>query len=331
MEGEYFVAWRGAQPVGTITAHINHRHNDFHQERIGWFGFFEVYDDQEAATALLNTAAEWVRSRGYSEIRGPQSFTTHEECGLLIHDFRRPLLLMPYNFPYYARLIEGAGFVKAMDAHSVYYDREIGAANQALERMEKVVRRAVERSHIHIRPIDLKRKTAEFRIFKEIYNAAWEKNWSFVPMTDRELDALVASLGMFFDPRMAFFAEVEGQVAGFALALPDFNEVLHQAYARPGEPEVWTLLKAGWHWKARNIIRGVRLPLMGVLPEHRHKGVEIGLLYTMFRALEPLQYRYIDAGWILETNQLLTIVAKYGGHPYRTHRFYHRHLGLDLA
>jgi hypothetical protein len=125
MEGEYFTAWRGDQIVGTITGHINHRHNEFHNERVGWFGLFEVYDDPEAAHALLEAASAYVKGKGYEAIRGPQSFTTHEECGLLIDNFSPPILLMPYNFPYYQGLIEGAGFQKVMDVHSFYYDRWI--------------------------------------------------------------------------------------------------------------------------------------------------------------------------------------------------------------
>jgi GNAT superfamily N-acetyltransferase len=327
LEGDHFTAWRGDQLVGTISAHINHRHNEFRQEHIGWFGTFEVYNDQEAASALLNTAAEWVKAKGYTAIRGPQSFTTHEEVGVLVNNFTPPMILMPYNPPYYQTLIEQtSGFEKAMDVHSVYYDREVSQKYDSIPKMEKIVQRAIERSGIGIRPIDLKRKREEFAIFKNIYNAAWERNWSFVPMTERELDGLIESLGMFFEPSMAFFATVHGEIAGFALAIPDFNEVLHKVYPRPGVPEVWSLLQAGYYWKIKKMIRGVRLPLMGVLEEHRGKGLEMLMLLTMFKALEPTQYRYLDASWILETNQLLSIVAKIGGFPYKTHRFYEKKL-----
>ena len=110
MEGEYFGAWRGDQIVGTIAAVINHRHNQTWDERVGWFGMFECYDDQEAASALLSLAENWVQSRGYDTIRGPQSFTTHQETGLLVDGFEQPVIEMPYNPPYYQRLLETAGY-----------------------------------------------------------------------------------------------------------------------------------------------------------------------------------------------------------------------------
>jgi len=325
MDGEYFAAWRGDEIVGTVVALINHRHNEFHNERVGWFGLFEVRNDQEAATALLNTAADWVKAQGYHLIRGPQ-ITTHEECGLLVHNFNRPVVLMPYNYPYYQDLVETAGFTKAMDVHSIYVDRELVAQANTNDRMARLVRRTMERSNITIRPIDTRRKKQEFQLFKELYNAAWDANWGFVPMTERELDALVESLGMFFDSRMAFFAMVDGEPAGFMLSLPDFNEVLQKAYPRPGEPELWTMVKAGWYWKVKNIIRGVRAPLMGVKAEFRNKGVDLVLLHKTLNALLALPYDFLDAGWILETNELVKIGENLGGKVYKTHRFYEKHL-----
>lgn len=324
MEGEYFAAWRGERIVGTITAHINHRHNEFHNEKVGWFGFFEVYDDQEAASALLQTAGRYVQERGYEAIRGPQSFTTHEECGLLVEGFTPPMLLMPYNPPHYQRLVEGAGFVKAMDLYSMYMDKRLMQQHNNLERIGKLVDRAVRRSNITIRPINTKRKKAEFRLFKELYNDAWEANWGFVPMTERELDALVESLGIFFDPKMAFFAEVNGDPAGFILSIPNFNEVLHRVYPRPGVPELWSLLKAGWYWKARRVIRSARTPLMGVRAQYRNRGIDLALLYELGKTLIPSQYEFLDSGWILETNDLVKISLSLGNLIYKTHRLYEK-------
>lgn len=324
MEGDYFTAWRGAELVGTIAAFVNHRHNEYNQEHIGWFGAFEVKQDAEAATALLDTAIEWVQSRGYDAIKGPQTFTTHEETGLLVDNFSPPILLMPYNPPYYQTFIENHGLQKVMDIYSVYYDRQIDAEAKAGERLKKLVERASTRNGITVRPIDLKRKKDEFRLFRDIYNDAWIENWGFVPMTDPELDALIESLGQFFDPSMAFFAEINGEAVGFSLSIPNLNEVLQKAYPRPGVPEIWSLLQAVWYWKVRRTIRGVRQPLMGVRKAHRNKGVELALVYATFEALINSQYDFLDSGWILETNPLVDIVQKLGAKLYKTHRYYEK-------
>ncbi|MFN8376332.1 MAG: N-acetyltransferase [Anaerolineae bacterium] len=328
MEGDYFGAWRGDKLVGTITAFINHRHNDFHGEHIGWFGTFDVYDDQEAASALLDKAAEWVKAKGYTAIRGPQNFTTHDECGLLVDNFSRPIILMPYNAPYYQRLVESRGdFQKVMDVYSFYWDTSMVADSNAVERLGHVTEKMMKRAKIVIRPLDGKNLKKEFILFKELYNAAWEKNWGFTPMTPAELDALVASLGMFVDPKLAFMAEVNGDPAGFMMAIPDLNQALHWAYAKPGTPELFTLLKAVWYWKIRAKIDVVRLPLMGVKPQYRNKGVDVAMYYYTMKAVLDAGFKSSDAGWILETNtNMVSIAQNTGMKIYKTHRFYEKSL-----
>jgi GNAT superfamily N-acetyltransferase len=326
LEGDHFVAWRGSEAVGTITAYINQRHNEFHDERIGWFGTFETIDDQEVASALLNTAADWVKGKGYATMRGPQSFTTHEECGLLVDGFLRPVLLMPYNPPYYQKLVEGAGFSKAMDVYSFHLSRQHAMEVGTGDRLERLTKAVMKRNKVTIRPFDRHRRKEEFTLFKEIYNAAWEKNWGFVPMTPRELDALVNSLGTFFNPDFAFFADLDGAPAGFVLAIPDFNQLLQAAQPGPGTPELITLLKAAWYWKIRPIMDWARIPLMGVKTAFRNKGVDAVLYYHVLQALlnDPM-VQHSDSGWILEVNEnMVSIALSFGSSIYKTHRFYER-------
>lgn len=326
MTGDYFAAWRGEQIVGTVAAYINRRHNEFHNEQTGWFGAFEVYDDQEAASALLDTAAEWVRARGCDTLRGPQTFTTHEDVGILVDGFMRPVLLMPYNYPYYQRLVEGAGLVKAMDVYSFHLSRQGSQEHATGERLKRLTQTVMKRNKITVRPVERRRLKAEFDLFKELYNAAWVANWGFVPMTPKELDALVASLGQFFNPAFAFFAEVDGVPAGFILGIPDFNQVLARARPRPGVPEVWSLLRALWFWKVRPVIEWARIPLMGVKPEFRNKGVDAVLYYHVLEALLNSGYiSHSDSGWILEVNEnMVSIALSFGSTIYKTHRFYEK-------
>ena len=324
MDGEFFAAWRDGQMIGTVVGFINREHNRCHQENIGFFGLFETINNPEAAAGLLEAAGRWVRSRGAKAIRGPASFTTNEECGLLIKNFDKPMVMMPYNPPYYQALVEAAGFEKVMDVHCMYMDRSLIEAGGTLARLEKLVERAARRSGITVRPFNARDKKAEFKLFRGIYNAAWVKNWGFIPMNSEELEALVADLGMLVEPELAFFAEINGEPIGFALSIPNFNEALHGAYPRPGVPQLLTLARVFWHWKIRRAIKGVRMPLMGVKQEHRHKGVELALFLALMKALLPSRYDYLDSGWILETNSLISISLNLGSQIYKTHRFYQK-------
>ncbi|MBC8098183.1 MAG: hypothetical protein H7Y11_01960 [Armatimonadetes bacterium] len=327
MEGDYFIAWRGAQAVGGIAAFINHRHNEFHNENIGWFGAFEVLNDPEAATALLTTAVDWVRAKGCTAIRGPQTFTTHEDVGLLVDGFAPPVILMPYHAPYYQVMIESQGFTKRNDMYSFYSDWAMLGAGDLESKFEKLKARIIQRSGLTIRPIDRKNLRADFVLFKDLYNKAWVANWGFVPMTDKELDALIAGLQLIFDPDLACFAEINGVPVGFLIVIPDLNQALHLVRPNPNIPEPLSLLSLVWHWKLRGKVTGSRVPLMGVVSEHRSKGFDLVMHYHVLGALRRKGYAWVDCGWILDANHdMIGVMKGYGMRVHRTYRLYERSL-----
>jgi GNAT superfamily N-acetyltransferase len=328
MEGEYFIAWRGSEPVGTIAAFINHRHNEHWQTRVGWFGAFECIDDQQVANALLKTAEDYVRGRGYPMLLGPQTFTTHEEVGLLIDGFEQPLMLMSYHPRYYQRLIEtAAGYTKSMDVKSYYYDWDMVDRDGLLDRLKKVVDWRMKKGNITIRMASKQTLKADFELIKRLYNACWDANWGFVPLTDRERDAMIKSLGMLVEPQMLHFAYIDGEPVGLVLAVGDIYQVFKHAYPRPSEPELFTLLKVLWHWKVRNKMTRARVPMLGVLPEHRNKGIDLVLIYHLMTELRKTYVQAADSGWILETNQdMAGTLLGFGMREYRTYRIYQKAL-----
>jgi GNAT superfamily N-acetyltransferase len=350
MEGQHFGAWIGDKLVGTISAVINHHHNEKWNEKIGWFGTFETINNQEVANALLKQAEDWVKSKGYKTIRGPQSFTTHEETGLLVEgNDEKPVLLMPYNPKYYQTLLENAGYGKSMDLKSVVFDRTNEKNNKEVgARLDKLAEWTKERYNITVRSLDGKNKKEEFKLFKELYNEAWDENWGFTPMTPRELDTLVESLGMFVEPDLAFFAYVDGKPAGFSLTIPDLNQLLHKVQPNPDTPEILSLIKLGWHWKvapeilnlmqlggfmknAKNVVTKLRCPLLGVLPDYRKLGIPAVLLSETYKNT-PTNIQQVDFGWLLETNHdIIDIGLRYGADLYKTHRLYERNLGEEEA
>lgn len=333
MEGDYFIAWRGDQPVGTIAAFINHRHNEFHHENIGFFGFFECIDDQAVADALLGTAADTVRALGCDAIRGPANFSTNDECGVLIKGFDDPpVILMPYNYRYYQRLLANApGYAKVMDVISYNVTLTQWQASPKLEQTMRVTRRNNERRGITVRTIDARNLKRDLALFKAIYNQAWDENWGFVPLSDKELDALVRDLGAYLEPRLAIFAAVHGEPAAFLLAFPDLNQPLKAAYPRPGKPSLITLAQVFWHWKIRSKVRRIRVALFGVKEQFRGTGVEAAMFVELFEQARQISaetgWYYADCGWVLETNETMKrLVTAYGGDDYKHYRFYERQL-----
>lgn len=327
LEGDYFVAYRGDKPVGTIAPYINHRHNEHNREHIGWFGAFEVYDDEEAAHALLAAAGNWVKAKGYETMRGPQTFTTHDECGVLVNNFTPPVILMPYNPPYYAGLVERAGFAKAMDLYSYQMNHAIVKEFRIHERLEKMTKRLTRNLHADLFPITRRTLNESFHIFHKLYNEAWGKNWGFSPIDDAEIQLLIDNLSIFLDISMMYIARVGDEPVGIILPIPDMNEVLRKVQPRPGMPELLTMLGVFRYWKVQPTISTVRAALMGVKEEYRQKGVPALLLKAALEAWLKSNYKYVDAGWVLETNHdVIGLLETFGLQRYKTHRLYQKSL-----
>lgn len=325
---QLFLAMRGAALVGTICAHINHRHNETHGDKVGFFGFFEVIEDYAVAEALLDAAAAWLREGGMEAIRGPENPSQNEEVGLLVDGFdRSPVTMMTYNPRYYQDFIEQAGFDKAQDLYAWIIRTNIFDYDvQRLPRkFVRVAERALECEGLVVRKFDKSQFDREVEIAKAVYNGAWERNWGFVPFTDHEIDHLAQELRPFLDPSIIYLALMDGKPAGISLGIPDVYQALHQA--RP-QPNNWsfplTVLKLLWHQRK---IDTMRLMIMGVIPEYRGLGIEAALMVETARGAFARGYEYCEMSWILESNDMMNrIIDRLGGRIYKTYRIYEKPL-----
>jgi len=317
-EVQYFLAWRGEEVVGRIAAIVNHQYVQFHEEATGFFGFFESIEDQSVAVTLLATAERWVAERGMQRIRGPMNFSTNEECGLLIDGFQHPpAVMMPYNFPYVARLIETAGYTKAKDLLAYLLDDTTPP-----ERLVRGVARLQQRHHVTIRPINLRRFQQEVALMLEVYHSAWERNWGFVPMTTAEVDSLARQLRWVGNPHLCLIAEIAGKPVGFALALPDYNQVLRHLNGRLFP---FGLLKLLWYQRK---INAARILILGLKPGFRHLGID-AMLYLRLWQEAPKNGNAIsvECSWILEDNWAMRRgLERMGARLYKTYRIYEKTL-----
>ncbi|HUF34808.1 MAG TPA: GNAT family N-acetyltransferase [Gemmatimonadales bacterium] len=320
-EAEYFIAERGTEVVGRIAAISNRLHNETHGDRVGFFGFFETVNDQAVADALLTAAADWCRERGHDLLRGPASFSVNDECGLLVDGFEHPpTIMMPHNPRHYVELLERAGFVKARDL-LVYQGGSEERFHPVPERLARGTDLIRRRQGITLRGLDMKHFEADVERIKRIYNAAWEKNWGFVPMTDRELDHLAEQFKPVVIPEIVPFAEKDGQVIGFGIVLPDLNEVFRHSRSGRLLPLLPRLL---WKVKTRRFKRA-RILLLGILPEYQGKGIDAMLYHWIWTRCGELGITWGEAGWILEDNPAMNAgLEKMTFRVYKTYRLYDR-------
>jgi len=311
---ELFLAERGGKIVGRIGAIVNHHHNKEHEDKVGFFGFYESINDQSVANALFDAAKKYLRSKGMTAMRGPANPSVNDEYGLLVEGFDRPpVVLMTYNPPYYGTLFETYGlkklknlFAYLLDQNTVYSERFV--------RFNDLVK---QREGLTFRSIDMKHFKEEVDRIKVIYNKAWAKNWGAVPMTDAEFDALAADLKPVVVPELVIMAEAKGEPIGFALSLPDINVPLK--FNKNGG-----LISGLYHlYTKKKLIDLVRIIVLGVVPEHQRTGAAGVLFYETAVRAKKLGYRYGEASWVLEDNVMMNRAAEMmNGKKYKTYRIY---------
>ena len=310
-----FLASKGKQLVGRIAGIIDYQYIDYHQEKVGFFGFFESIPDDQVAEILLSKVRDWLKKHGMEKMAGPFNPSTNDECGLLIDGFNNsPCLMMPYNPPYYPSLLEGFGLKKAMDLYAYRLEQSFFL----YDRLIRITERSIKKDpQLWVRPINLRHFSEELKIVKEIYNHAWSRNWGFAPFTDEEINDLAKNLKPLVVPDLVLFAYSGEKPIGFSVSLPDYNEVLKHLNGKVG---LLGTLKFLYYSRK---IKTIRVMLLGVNQAFRKKGIE-GLLYleTFKRGIKK-GYPKSECSWILENNPLMQHgIEAMGGKRYKTYRIY---------
>lgn len=309
---------KSGEPLGRVCAVINHLHNEVHQDKVGFFGFFECTRNLDVARALFDHAGNFLSARGFNVMRGPMNLSVNDEIGMLIEGFDTPpVIMMTHNPPFYNELVERCGFVKAKDVLAYQMSRE-----DISERLSQVGDKLLARMKLRIRRIDKKNFWADVNRICEVYNTAWSANWGFVPMTQSELKVLAETLKLVYDPRLVFFAENdEGKTVGFSLTLPDINVLLKRMNGRLLPTGIFKLLLG-----LRKIDR-VRVLLMGVNPEFRGRGVDAAFYYLSYKIGTEAGYNWGEFSWVLEDNRLMNEAAQsIGAKPYKKWRIWDKTL-----
>ena len=297
-EMQFFIAKQDGKTVGRIAAILNPLYNQ-HQTAppTGFFGFFECIDNQEVANKLFDEASNWLRDRGIQIVHGPASPSSNYDYGLLTKGFDdAPRLMMTYNPQYYEKLIRNYGFEQVKLLYAYKVDASLAFANNRLERGAAIVRK---RTGVRIRKLQKSKLKEEMKHVKKIYNAAWQANWGHLPFTESELDKLGADLKLIADEDLLLFAEIDGEVVGKGLAIPDFYFIQKQMN---GRLLPFNFLKL---FTQRKKIEWARVITLGILPAYRKKGIDTVLCYELLKAAINKGIKYGEGSWILEDNVMM--------------------------
>lgn len=311
----FFLLKDGDTVKGRIAGIIDHNFIAFHEQKIGFFGFFETYDNGEYARLLLDAVKTWLTENGMDTMYGPMNPSSNDEIGFLLEGFDgQPVLMMPYTFPYYLDLVEACGMTKAKDLYAYHLD----IPHIPFDRLKKITDDVrAKNPHAIVRKLRMNDFENEIKKTLSIYNAAWEKNWGFVPWTHNEFYGAAKRMKALFYPDTTLLVEVDGEPAGMIIIVPDYNEVMKHLHGKLG---VLGILKFLWY---KRKIKGVRLMILGVKKEFRQQGLESLLYYEAAKAMRTHGFTHCEFSWILEDNTMTNRAARsMNGTLYRKYRVY---------
>ncbi|MES2131849.1 MAG: hypothetical protein V4506_05820 [Bacteroidota bacterium] len=314
---QLFLAKKGDEVVGRVAAIINRNYTEQVKKNEAFFGFFDTVKDYEVAEKLLEAVVNWHAEKGINKIIGPVNYTTNDPCGVLIDGFQHPPQVMTtYNKPYYKDYLEKYGFIKQMDLLSYWFGEY--TIPERIMYLAKNIEKRLQRNGITIRTANLKNFAQEASSIKKIYNKAWDKNWGFVPFTDEEFDYVAKSMKLILDTDFTLVAEKNGEVIGFALALPNINQI--QKNVRKGRLLPTGVFKLLFN---KSKINSVRVITLGILEPYRTLGIEACFYTKITEAARRKKYTGAEASWILENNEMMNRELKnIGSAVYKTHRLY---------
>jgi GNAT superfamily N-acetyltransferase len=219
-------------------------------------------------------------------------------------------------------LVEKQGYAKVKDLQAFWMTPE-----DFDPRVYRIAEKVRKRGKIEMRAINMKRFHEEVQLIRDIYNSAWEKNWGFVPMDDAEFKHMAKSMKDILWPEFCQLGFVDGKPIGFALSLPDLNQLLKTIPNGKLLPFGIFKLLTGIKPSAKKI-RAVRVITLGVVPEWRASG-----LASVFYAEAAMRAKELGLGecemsWILEDNRdMIASIQAFAGKPaYKTFRLYDKNL-----
>lgn len=310
-----YLLFDGAEVVGRIAVFIDRLAVEAWGENIGLFGHYECPDDPTAARLLLGAARDWLRDRGMKAMRGPWSFVS-QEWGAVIEGYEpSPIVMAPYNPPFYNDQFTSFGLTKVKDLLVYYIDAREGY--QIPDRILSLTNQVAERYGVHVRPVDMQHFDREIETLIELSNDSLLQNWGYSPVTEAEVRAMAHDLKPIIHPKGVLFAEDnQGRPIGFAIAIPDVNVILKHLHG--------SLLPFGWIrmlWMLPRLTQ-YRMFALGVIHEYHGQAIDSLLYRALYEQIFSPEIR-IEINYVLEDNAPMNnAIVKLGAKPLRRYRVY---------
>jgi GNAT superfamily N-acetyltransferase len=312
---QHFLLAHNGKTVGRVSAFIDRLALDHWKQPVGLFGSYECIDNAEGAGLLLETAKNWLRDKGMERMRGPWSYES-QEWGLLVKGYERPPMMMaPYNPPYYDSQMAFFGLKKIKDL--LAYEVDVRNGYDLPPRFLKMTEYVAKKYRITIRPVNMKNLEEDVKTIMHVANSSTENNWGYVPVTDEEAQNIAKALKPIVDPDIVMIAEVENKPIGYLIAFPDVNVLIR---GLNGHLFPFGIFKLLFGFKK---IRQYRIWALGVIPEYQRRAIDTLFYKRLCDVLLPRNPTVIEANYVLEDNMIMNNpILKMGFQEVKRYRVY---------
>ena len=323
MDAQLWIARKDGKDVGRISAQIDHLAPSDPANPSGYFGMIHAEDDPEVFAALFAAAEDWLKAKGVKQALGPFNMSVNEETGLLVDGFDAPpMVMMGHDQPYAGGRIEALGYAKIKDVYAYKIATKADFPAGVRRRVDRAVPQGVT-----LRQLNFKNYEPEVQAMTEIMNDAWHDNWGHTEITEAETRQLAKSMRPVINEKLVWFADIDGESAGFAVTLPNVNEAIRDLDGK--------LLPFGWAkllWRLKvSGVKTARVPLMGVkrkfARDFRGQLLPFLLIDKMRAEAMKAGIEEVEMSWILEDNRpMRAIIEAVGSERYKTYRIYQKQL-----
>lgn len=325
-----WIAYRGTEAVGRISAQIDDLWLQQNEERVGYFGSIEAVDDLEVFASLFAAAETWLQKKSIERVIGPFNLGINQESGLLIDAFDLPQrFMMNYAHAYYAPRVEECGYSKVQDLYAYQLKEKALYDNVMVQRILDKKNQDGAKTHLKVRFLNKDNIAAEVEPVLEIFNDSWSNNWGFVQWKKDDFEKMALTMVRIFDNRIGYIAELDGETVAFAICLPDINSIIADLNGR--------LLPFGW-FKILQRLKSYpniesRIPLFGIKQKYQRSRLAVEAFIKFLDLYYSLGAPEAEISWILESNKGMNnlIINVIGGVKYKTYRVYTKNLVADQA
>lgn len=315
------LAYRDKELVGRIMGVIHRKYNELHNENHARFAFFETYNDDEVAAALLGAVENWGREKGMVQIVGPLAFSEKDPQGILIEGFDEPVVIASNcNFPYQSELIEKNAYTKKADL--VVY--QIKIPDPLPEFYKKIQERAIRMNpRLHVLEFTSRRKVRPY-IYSvlRLLNLTFTEIFGFIPFSEKEMDNFANRYLFLINPRfIKLIVTDENELVAFVVGMSHIGDGIIAAKGKLFPFGIFKIFAAARKSKQLNLLLG------GIDPAYRGKGLDVMMGVRMMETATELGKTMLDSHLELEDNKKVrSEMEKMGGQVYKRFRIFNKNL-----